>query len=176
MKKILRLTALLFFSLMLFSCGSSKKMVSKVAETPPDVKLKTTPKLEPADKRVFQVISNAKDYLGTKYKYGGTSKRGMDCSGLIYTSFLDADINLPRISRNMALQGERLHLNEVRKGDLLFFQTNKNRNVINHVGLVIDVIPDQIIFIHSTTSRGVVISSLSESYWFHNFVMARRIL
>lgn len=176
MKKILRLLALLFFSILLFSCGSSRKMTSKLAETPPDIKLKTTPKLEPADKRVYQVISNAKDYLGTKYKYGGTSKRGMDCSGLIYSSFLEEDIDLPRISRNMALKGRRLHLNEVSKGDLLFFQTNKNRNVINHVGLVIDVIPDQILFIHSTTSRGVIISSLSESYWFHNFVMARRVL
>lgn len=176
MKKIPRLIAFLFFSVLLFSCGSSKKMTSKVSKTPPDVKLRTTPKLEPSDKRVYQVISNAKDYLGTKYKYGGTSKHGMDCSGLIYTSFLEEDISLPRISRDMSLQGRRLHLNEVSKGDLLFFQTNKNRNVINHVGLVIDVIPDQILFIHSTTSRGVIISSLSESYWYHNFVMARRIL
>lgn len=123
-----------------------------------------------------KVVKNARKFEGTRYKYGGTSRRGMDCSGLIYTSFLEEDIAMPRTARAMSLRGERLFLKEVDQGDLLFFQTNKNRKVINHVGLVVNVQNREIFFIHSTTSAGVIISSLSESYWQNNFVMARRIL
>ncbi len=57
---------------------------------------------------VSKIVKNAKRFEGTRYKYGGTGKRGMDCSGLIYVSFLEEDISLPRTARAMSLQGERL--------------------------------------------------------------------
>ena len=99
----------------------------------------------------------------------------MDCSGLVYISFLKEDIPMPRTSRDLSLKGRRLYLKEVSPGDLLFFETNKKRRVINHVGLVVEV-TDEIRFIHSSTSRGVIISSLENNYWKSNFVMARRVL
>ncbi|MFD1094158.1 C40 family peptidase [Salegentibacter chungangensis] len=177
MKRIIRFSPLLFFSLLLISCGPSKKVIpGKESLGAPEVKINTSPNLEPEDNRAYTIIEKAKDFLGTDYKYGGTTKRGMDCSGLIYISFMEEGVSLPRISRNMALEGRRLHLKEVSKGDLLFFETNKNRKVINHVGLVVEVLPEHILFIHSSSSRGVMISSLSESYWYNNFVMARRVL
>ena len=176
----LKVALLLFFVAFLTSCGSSrsravsenssKRMVSS------EEKFDSNPNIEPEDERVYDIISNAKKYEGTRYKYGGTTKRGMDCSGLVYTAYLEEDIPLPRTSRAMSLEGKRLFLKEVTVGDLLFFETNKNRKVINHVGLVVDVLPDHILFIHSTSSRGVIISSLSESYWHNNFVMARRVI
>lgn len=131
---------------------------------------------EPEDDVVeFKVIENALEFLGTKYKYGGSNSNGMDCSGLIYTAFLKEDIALPRSSKDMALLGERLNLAEVKTGDLLFFETNKKRKIINHVGLVVEIDADKIYFIHSSTSRGVIISALDENYWREHFAMARRI-
>ena len=75
----------------------------------------------------------------------------------------------------MSLRGDRLNLDEVSIGDLLFFETNKKKKVINHVGLIVDLAEDAILFIHSTTSRGVIISSMNEDYWRDHFVMARRV-
>jgi len=100
----------------------------------------------------------------------------MDCSGLIYVSYKNENINLPRISRDMATKGISISLKDVKKGDLLFFQTNKNKRVINHVGLVTESIDYNIKFIHSTSSKGVITSSLSESYWQSSFKEARRFL
>jgi cell wall-associated NlpC family hydrolase len=153
---------------------SSKKIIST---TPPVTKINTaSPEELPEDKRVYNITSFALDQKGTRYKYGGTTKDGMDCSGLIFTSYLEENISLPRTSRAMSLEGNRLKLAEVNIGDLLFFETNKNKKVINHVGLVVEIQPGQIFFIHSTTSRGVIISSLADGYWFEHFVMARRLI
>jgi len=122
------------------------------------------------------IVNNAMVFIGTKYKFGGTTKKGMDCSGLIYVSFKQEDIPLPRISRDMAKQGQRITLQNTKKGDLLFFKTSKNRKGINHVGLVINSKKGTIEFIHSTTNKGVITSSLSEHYWKTAFIEARRIL
>ncbi len=127
------------------------------------------------EQRILDITSYAKDFQGTKYKFGGTSRQGIDCSGLIYTSFLHENISLPRTSREMSLQGEQLALEEIGVGDLLFFETNKKK-VVSHVGLVIKINPNEIIFIHSTSSQGVIISSLHEHYWQQHFVMARRVI
>lgn len=122
------------------------------------------------------VVSNAISFDGVRYKYGGTTRKGMDCSGLIYTAFANEDIALPRVSRDMAKKGIRIRLNQVGKGDLIFFKTTKSRNVINHVGLVTSTSNGNIKFIHATSSKGVITSSLSEHYWKSSFVEARRIL
>jgi len=67
-------------------------------------------------------------------------------------------------------------LSEVIKGDLLFFKTSKSSKRINHVGLVVNVKHDSIEFIHSTSSKGVITTMLSEEYWKKAFIEARRIL
>jgi len=99
----------------------------------------------------------------------------MDCSGLVYTSFKGENIELPRISRDMATQGVNVELKDVIEGDLLFFKTSR-KNSINHVGLVTEINDGQVYFIHSTTQRGVIVSSLDETYWKNSFTTARRIL
>ena len=181
-KRFLIIIGLLVFLGSLFtSCGSSRnRVITKKENLPPGDNSEQiydyTPSSEPANQKVHKIVNTAKKFEGTRYKYGGTDKKGMDCSGLIYVSFLEEGISLPRTSRAMSLQGERLYLKEVSVGDLLFFETNKNRKVINHVGLVVKVASEGIYFIHSSTSRGVIISSLSEPYWQNNFVMARRVI
>ena len=76
----------------------------------------------------------------------------------------------------MSKEGRKIKLNDVKKGDLLFFRTNKKNSRINHVGLVVDIHKNDIRFIHSTTSRGVIVSSIKEGYWNYAFVEARRVL
>ncbi|QTD38827.1 C40 family peptidase [Polaribacter batillariae] len=150
----------LFFSI-LMSCSSSKKVV------------KTTSK--PASK-ADKIVANALKYKGVRYKFGGTTQRGMDCSGVVYVAFGEENVQLPRISRDMAKSGKKIPLEKAKKGDLLFFKTSKTRRRINHVGLIVSVNKGSIRFIHSTTSRGVIISSLSEKYWKKAFVKAMAIL
>jgi lipoprotein Spr len=123
---------------------------------------------------VKQLINVASENLGANYKSGGTTKEGFDCSGFMYATFKNLDIILPRSSNDMAKIGKKLEPNEIQKGDLIFFKTNGKR-VINHVGLVIDVNSDEIKFIHSATSKGVIISSTKEEYYNKTFTQANRI-
>lgn len=146
---------------MFSSCSSSKKVVSYSKN-----------KISIADK----VVANAVAFKGTKYKFGGVTKKGMDCSGVIFVAYKKENIQLPRVSRNMANHGDKIPLNKAKKGDLLFFRTNKSNRSINHVGLITSVENGQVKFIHSTTSRGVIISSLSENYWNKAFVKATKVL
>lgn len=122
------------------------------------------------------IITTALRYSGVRYRYGGTNENGMDCSGLLFVAFKEHDIALPRVSHEMALEGRRVHVNEVDKGDLLFFRTTRRGGKINHVGLVVEVEGDDIKFIHSTSSRGVIVSSLREGFWNFSFVKATRVL
>lgn len=124
---------------------------------------------------VKQLINTASDNLGANYKAGGTTSDGFDCSGLMYATFKKFDIILPRSSVDMAKIGRVLNPNEIQKGDLIFFKTN-GKNVINHVGMVIEVTADEIKFIHSSTQKGVIVSSTKEPYYERTFTQANRIL
>lgn len=166
-----KITLILLLLCFVSSCKSSKRVSDNSIKT-----AGTTTENLSANSLADIIIKNAKAFDGVCYKYGGTTNKGMDCSGLIYISFKTEHIILPRISRDMAKKGIQIKLNEVKKGDLLFFQTKKNRNVINHVGLVTNSINGSIDFIHSTTSNGVITSSLEEPYWHSSFIEARRIL
>ncbi|WP_298353444.1 C40 family peptidase [uncultured Dokdonia sp.] len=157
MKQFLAVLSLL---LLLTSCGSSKRTTVK------DI---STTKTE-------RIIKQAQAFSGTRYKFGGTTRKGMDCSGLIYVAFQKENIVLPRVSRDMAQRGKPVKNKDIDTGDLLFFRTSKSSKRINHVGLVTKVDGDDIYFIHATTSKGVLTSNLNERYWNRAYVMARRVL
>jgi lipoprotein Spr len=123
---------------------------------------------------VAQLINSASENLGANYKSGGTTPEGYDCSGLMFSTFSKFDIILPRSSNEMSRLGKVLHPDEIKKGDLIFFRTNR-KSVINHVGMVTEVLPDEIKFIHSATSSGVIISSTKEPYYSKTFAQANRI-
>ncbi|MCB0371496.1 MAG: C40 family peptidase [Muricauda sp.] len=173
---------LLFFAITACGPGKRKRTYSKTRtvtvegsteDTSPKRKSK---KEERKNEKAEAVISTAMTFSGTRYKYGGTTNKGMDCSGLVYVSLKENDILFPRTSYQMALEGQKINVKDVQKGDLLYFKTSKRGKRINHVGLVVDVDGDDIKFIHATTSRGVLVSSLREGYWNHAFVKAMRIL
>ncbi|XMO87347.1 C40 family peptidase [Algibacter sp. AS12] len=170
------------------SCKSSNRVKNKRTSTTKIITKKnkkesnTTTYKKPSNtasrniSKADYIVDYAKQFKGVRYKWGGTTKSGMDCSGLIYESFNSYDITLPRISRDMAKKGFKIALKKVTKGDLLFFKTGNRRNSINHVGLIVDIRDNDIKFIHATTSKGVIISGLNESYWLKAFHEARRVL
>lgn len=122
-----------------------------------------------------QLISRASENIGTRYRSGGTSKEGFDCSGLMCSTFGSFDIKLPRTSREQSEIGTKISTDEAQKGDLIFFKTN-GRGQINHVGMVVEVCEGEIKFIHSSTSNGVIISSTKERYYEKNFSQINRVV
>lgn len=122
-----------------------------------------------------QIINAASDNLGTRYRSGGTTKEGFDCSGLIYSTFKKFDIELPRSSYEMAEKGRQIALENAKKGDLIFF-INRGQHRINHVGMITEINGEEIKFIHSSTQSGVIISSTNEPYYKNTFAQINRML
>ena len=124
---------------------------------------------------IDQLILKASEHIGTRYRSGGTTEEGFDCSGLMCYTFSSYDIKLPRSSIDMASHGSKINAENAQKGDLIFFKTNGRRQ-INHVGMVVEVLDGEIKFIHSATHGGVIISSTKESYYQRNFAQVNRVL
>lgn len=124
---------------------------------------------------INQLIESASGKIGTRYRSGGTTTAGFDCSGFMCSTFGGFDIKLPRSSIEQSSFGEKIETEKVQKGDLIFFKTNGRRH-INHVGMVIEVADDEIKFIHSSTHAGVIISSTKEPYYHRNFAQVNRVL
>ncbi|WP_152394203.1 C40 family peptidase [Paenibacillus guangzhouensis] len=108
--------------------------------------------------------------IGTPYLWGGTTKSGFDCSGFIQYIFDKFKLDLPRTSKTQATEGTKVDQANLRAGDLVFFNTDGQG--ISHVGLFLGDNK----FAHSSSSKGVTISSLSESYYKNRYVTARRVV
>lgn len=124
----------------------------------------------------FEVIKEAFKYEGVRYRRGGLSKNGLDCSGLVFKCFSELGVSLPRTSIAMAKSVLDIGDDEVQIGDLIFFKTNRRRNVINHVGIVTGIRGKEIKFIHASINRGVIESSTSERYYADRYVKVGRVL
>jgi cell wall-associated NlpC family hydrolase len=98
----------------------------------------------------------------------------MDCSGLLCTSFSSVNYTLPRTSDAQSEVGQKVKIGNLQPGDLVFFATGKRRRKITHVGMVTEVRRGEVRFIHSSSSMGVIESSLSSEYYAKRFIMGRR--
>lgn len=127
------------------------------------------------EKKMDDMLAEAESYLGTPYRYGGTTRSGIDCSAFVLSVFgATMGMHLPRVAAAQAQEGERVAREDMRKGDLVFFS---NGGRISHVGIVHDVDENgSVRFIHASTSRGVMISPLTDSYWGPKFRFAKRIV
>ncbi|MGK7397781.1 MAG: C40 family peptidase [Candidatus Cyclobacteriaceae bacterium M3_2C_046] len=126
------------------------------------------------EEKISLIIQTARSFTGTPYKWGGTTRAGMDCSGLLYNSFLVAGLELPRTSGEQKKIGKNVSIYELRPGDLVFFAAGKGRK-ITHVGMVTEVNNRKNVqFIHASTKLGVVENNIFSDYYRRIFVKARR--
>lgn len=125
--------------------------------------------------KINSVLAEAETYLGTPYRFGGMTRNGIDCSAFVLSVFGSAlGMQLPRVAASQAMEGENIDRTELKKGDLVFFSHGRR---ISHVGIVHDVKENgEIDFIHAATSKGVMVSSLNDSYWGPKFRYAKRIV
>lgn len=120
---------------------------------------------------IAQLNEQLSQWRGTPYRYGGTTRSGVDCSGFVWLTFRDRfDLQLPRTTVAQTDMGTRIDKADLLPGDLVFFKTGSGENGL-HVGIY-DT-DDQ--FIHASTSQGVIRSSLNNVYWKKVFWQARRI-
>ena len=110
------------------------------------------------------IVMTAHEYVGTRYRYAGNSPdRGFDCSGFVKYVFAKHEIDMPNGSRNQIMLGKEIDIKNALPGDLVFF---KRKGRIDHVALVVENNGDEVIVIHSTTSRGVIREDIiSSRYW-----------
>lgn len=117
-----------------------------------------------------QLVGTAKNVLGTKYAWGGTTTKGFDCSGFVGYVFKQSGVKLPRTSKAMYSTGTSVAKKNLQAGDLVFFNTSGNG--VSHVGIYIGSGK----FVHSATSNGVSISKLNDPYyWGSKYVGAKRV-
>ena len=118
--------------------------------------------------KMMKVINS---YLNTPYKYGGTTKAGLDCSGLVMVVFKESiGLSLPHSSRKLYGLGRQVSKGKLKFGDLVFF--GRSISAIDHVG----VFTGNGQFAHASTQKGVIISGLSEKYYRRRYQGAVRIV
>lgn len=132
----------------------------------PESKIKTKPK-EKNHRNLKKIVNS---YIGVRYRYGGTNRRGMDCSGFVWRVFHDlGHKNFLRIpSSKMTKLGKSVRKRNIAVGDLVFF---KRRMRVNHVGIYMGNNK----FAHATTQRGVTYTSLDDEYFSKRFYCIRRV-
>jgi cell wall-associated NlpC family hydrolase len=153
--------------------SNSQPIVAASSQSADDVEIKDIPAGN-SEKADF-LIQKASEHLGTRYRSGGSTSAGYDCSGLMFSTFQNIDMTLPRSSYEMAGYGVKINKVQAQKGDLIFFATFGGRRV-SHVGMVTEVTNGEIKFIHSSTGSGVIVSSLNEPYYARTFVQVNRVL
>ena len=109
-------------------------------------------------------------WMGTPYRYGGTTKEGVDCSAFVGNVYLSVyNIKLHRVADDMRRDVTLISRSELREGDIVFFTNSKKR--VSHVGIYLK----DGLFAHSSTSRGVIISRLDDTYWKEHFYKGGRV-
>ncbi|MEX2513905.1 MAG: C40 family peptidase [Cyclobacteriaceae bacterium] len=124
---------------------------------------------------IQQVINTAKSFQGTPYRYGGSTRAGMDCSALVYLSFRSVGVTLPRVANDQSKVGKKISKRKLKKGDVVFFATGRRRRKVTHAGIITGKGRGRTYFIHSSTSLGVTEDNIQSKYWSKRLIRGRRI-
>jgi len=156
------------------SCGSKKKAVRQYEDDglyPIEVKDKEKKKNNKKKDVRGRIVEEARSWVGTPYRYGGESRNGTDCSGMVMNVYRDvAGIKLPRNSARQAEYCRRIKRSELQPGDLVFFTSRKGKG-INHVGIYVG----NGCFVHASSSRGVIVSDLDQNYYARTYHSSGRV-
>lgn len=163
-----------------------KASYDEITATEPDIE-STVPKVEidedateevkeiSINKQQKNILKEAEKHLGTKYKFGGITPKGFDCSGFTQYVMAKNNIDIPRTSRDQALKYSQVKQKNAQIGDLVFFGSNKSK--INHVGIISKVEKDKLYMIHASTSNGVMITEITTNvYWSKKLLFITRTL
>lgn len=133
---------------------------------------------DPQEGLILSMIKYANAFVGTPYRYGSTGPYSFDCSGFTGYIFSQFGFKIGRTSREQAKEGDKVELDSVRPGDLIFFNGRRVNGNIGHVGIVTenDSTTGKIRFIHAAVHGGISESDLSEEYFKKRYVSACRIL
>jgi len=116
--------------------------------------------------KMFEYIDK---WYGTKYRMGGTTKKGIDCSAFVQAVFNSVyGIDLPRTAKEQYQNSSRISRTQLKEGDLLFYNT---RGGISHVGIYLQNNK----FVHAASSEGVMISDIFDPYWMKRFMGVGRV-
>lgn len=166
------ITAVILLSL-LAGCSIAPKRSVEVTlyAAPPAAAIKSEQALasKVPEKQLSQaLLKQYAEWQGTRYRRGGMSKQGVDCSGYVHLTFKERlGLDVPRSSIALVQTGDPVEKSALQTGDLVFFRTGRTR----HVGIYLD--NGQ--FMHASTRKGVMISSLDKGYWASRWWTARRL-
>lgn len=124
---------------------------------------------ESENSTIKELLAHYQKWRGTRYRLGGMSKSGVDCSAFVYLAYLKRfNLELPRTTINQIRAGYEVDISELSPGDLVFFKTGEDSR---HVGIYLHHGK----FMHASSSRGVMISRLNNSYWKKHYLMCKHI-
>ncbi|MDH5767245.1 MAG: NlpC/P60 family protein [Gammaproteobacteria bacterium] len=152
--------------MLLIACSSSPRYgtsVPSVKLAEKRVDLNNTEKVKKILKQQYA------DWRHVKHRMGGISKKGIDCSGLVYRTFRSRfGIDVPRATEHQSDTGKSVKKSQLRAGDMVFFKTGL---FTRHVGMYIDKGD----FLHVSSSKGVMVSNMKSPYWQNAYWQSRRL-
>ncbi len=174
-RKLLHILMLLMMTTLtasLPSCKSAKKSKSETYEslskTHRDKLHKNDKNGKAVSKERKKILKEADEWIGTPYGFGKADKgKACDCSGLVVGAYeRAAGIKLPRTSAKQKEYCKKLKKKDVQPADLCFFATGKDPEKVSHVGIMID----ENCFIHASSTKGVIVSDITQPYWVRTFL------
>lgn len=146
--------------LLLGGCASAPPAPAPAVNSKP---LSTPVSLDNSKWVKARLYAQLKEWRGVRYREGGLSKRGVDCSGFVQLTFRSRlGVRVPRSTELLEDAGRQIRVRDLRAGDLVFFKTGLFKH---HVGIYIENGK----FIHASTSKGVTLSSLNNVYWSQHY-------
>ncbi len=163
---MIKLMSAIICAMLLTACSSSPVYNSKISTVKMAVK-----RVDLNDTAEVKHVLNQQhaEWRRVKYRLGGLSSKGIDCSGLVYRTYRSKfGINVPRSTRYQSQVGKHVNKSQLKAGDLVFFKTGITTR---HVGMYIDKGD----FLHVSSSRGVMISNIENPYWSNTYWKSRRL-